>query len=382
MANPVWHVRLNTRLDLEREDLGHPDKPGLWERLYAEDRQHAADRVPVEQRGLQCAGVCMTAGVVAWMHLRQGPNGQRIAVHQRREDEARHRPESDEHKAYKERICRVAVEAGHTADTEVHAPGMRTDALVKGAHGLQVGWEVQLSTAGRTGPKSVRARARRAVKHGITPAWHTDRRDYANRHDTQWTRSDALPAQVIAKNGDLRIVSGYRVLDFFRCDSTADVSCPDTIGYSRCGKVHAEPKPRDIMFDDVVRGTAAGTVVPLEFRIRSRTHRFWVPAPDRDRYLDILDGELPEDDDTPIQSGASHNPPTCRPQQDPEQWWLDTPPTPPTRIVDWNHPRHWSHHAAPCRYCAKPAYMRDDQGRPTHKVCYEQALPGVGKTAS
>jgi hypothetical protein len=373
MANSVWHVELEIKLDLERADLDHPDRPGLWDLLYAQDRQYAADRVPVEQRGLQCAGVCRDAGVVAWMHLRRGPNGQRVAVHQRREDEARHRKESPEHRAYKERIVRVAIEAGHAADTEVSAPGMVTDALVEGPGGLQVGWEVQLSTAGYGGPRSVRARARRAVRHGITPAWHTDRREYANRHDTQWTRSDRLPAQVIAKNGDLRIVSGYRVLDFFRCDSTADVACPDTIGYRRCGKVHAEPKPRDIMFDDVVRGTAAGVVVPLEYRLRSRTHRFWVPAPDRERYWDILEDKPVTDDDPASPSSASRNPPTCRPQQDQAQSRPETLPR-QVRVVDWNHPRHWSPTPAPCRYCAKPANMRDDQGRSTHKVCYEQAM--------
>ncbi|MEU3616490.1 hypothetical protein ABZ725_29915 [Streptomyces sp. NPDC006872] len=66
--------------------------------------------------------------------------------------------------------------------------------------------QVQLSTAGADGPRSVRARAARAERNGITPAWHTDRNDYAHRHDTHWTRSDNLPAHVIAKIGDLRVV--------------------------------------------------------------------------------------------------------------------------------------------------------------------------------
>ncbi|WP_302181283.1 hypothetical protein [Streptomyces sp. AC558_RSS880] len=33
-----------------------------------------------------------------------------------------------------------------------------------------------------------------------------------------------------------------------------------------CGKAHATPKPRDILFDDMVRQTAAGAIVPIQFR--------------------------------------------------------------------------------------------------------------------
>lgn len=337
MANPIWHIAFGIRLDLAREDLGHPELPDLWDLVYRQDRVYAARRIPVEKRGLQCAGICRDQGVIAWMHLRKGPQGQRVGVHQRAEDEARHQTaESDEHKAYKDRIVRVASEAGFTADTEVSAPGMRTDALVE-ADGRRVGWEVQLSTAGSEGPRSVRARAQRAIKNGITPAWHTDRREYAARNDTQWTRSDYLPAHVISKNRDLRVVSGYRVLEFFRCDATADLPCPTGGVYRRCGKMHATPKPRDIMFDDLVRGTAGGEVVPLEYPTGSRNQRFWVPSGDRDRYLDLLDGNLdalkdPEPEPT---DGASPNAPTCRPwgHTSPEPAAYPEPAPPPKPVI-------------------------------------------------
>jgi hypothetical protein len=98
-------------------------------------------------------------------------------------------------------------------------------------------------SAGVHGPRSVRARAAKAEKNGITPAWHTDRSDYARRNDTHWTRSNNLPAYVIAKNGDLRVVSGFRALDFWHCDIHAVYPCPD--GVRRCGRFHATPKPRD-----------------------------------------------------------------------------------------------------------------------------------------
>ncbi|MFE2718903.1 hypothetical protein ACFXKI_45105 [Streptomyces mirabilis] len=209
MANLVWHTKLGIHLDLTLEDLGHPNLPNLWSIVYDTDRLYAARDIPVSARDLQCGGICQEAGVTAWMYLRQRADGRREAVHERTEDEQRHVPlMTPEYRAYQERI--------------------------------------QLSSAGAHGPRSVRARASHAARHGITPAWHTDRADYADRHDTHWPRSDRLPARVIAKAGDLRVVSGFRALDFWRCDARALYRCPDTS--HRCGKVHVTPKPRDILF--------------------------------------------------------------------------------------------------------------------------------------
>lgn len=364
MANPVHVVALGIDLDLEKPDLGHPSMPGLWDRLYAQGHG-----VRVEDRGLQCAGICRDEGVIAWMHLRQRANGRREAVHQHAEDEARHvTHESDEHKAYKERIVRVATEAGHQADTEVRAPGGRivTDALVSGAYGLRIGWEVQLSSAAASGPRSVRERARKAIARGITPAWHTDRSDYSRRSDTAWTRSDKLPAEVIAKNGDLRVVSGFRVMDFWRCDVRALYPCPVN-GWRRCGNAHATPKPRDVLFDDLVRRTAAGLVVPLEYRDGSRTHRFWVPAEDKVRYLGLEDSwQQKIDDPSAPAAGASAAGPTCRPRQR-----IEVSRTVP--VLDWRDRIHYASRPGPCRICGKPAHLLDDEGRHAHKVCIEES---------
>ncbi|GGQ97455.1 hypothetical protein ACIRPJ_33270 [Streptomyces asoensis] len=319
MANLVWHTKLRIHLDLTLEDLGHEEHEGLWDMVYGMDRMYSARAVPVAERDLQCGGVCQEAGVVAPMYLRMR-NGRREAVHERREDEDRHSvPVSDEHKAYQERILRAAEVAGFRGDSEVRTrvgrSWIQTDTLIEGVNGLRVGWEVQLSTAGTDGPRSVRARAAKAEKNGITPAWHTDRSDYAHRHDTHWTRSNNLPAHVIAKIGDLRVVSGFRKLDFWRCDIHADHPCPH--GVRRCGKYHATPVPKDILFDDLVRETAAGTIVPVQFRTPNKTHRFWATHADHNRYKDLLDddGRLPaSSEDVPTPSRASHNRPTCRPE--------------------------------------------------------------------
>ncbi|MGW0208360.1 hypothetical protein ACWDZ8_22000 [Streptomyces sp. NPDC003233] len=317
MANIVWHTKLRIYLDLTQDDLGHPEFPDLWETVYRTDRLYAARGVPVADRDLQCGGVCQQAGVEAWMHLRLRA-GRREAVHEKAEDEERHTvPMSDEHKAYQERILRVAEEDGFRADSEVRTrvgrSWIQTDTLVEGADGRRIGWEVQLSSAGVHGPRSVRARAAKAEKNGITPAWHTDRADYARRNDTQWTRSDNLPAYVIAKTGDLRVVSGFRALDFWLCDIRAVYPCPNDV--RRCGRFHATPKPRDVLFDDLVRRTAAGTIVPVHFRVGGTTHRFWVTAADRDRFEDLRsdDTQLPPVREPDPSARASRNRPTCKP---------------------------------------------------------------------
>ncbi|MEU8746508.1 hypothetical protein AB0C39_22970 [Streptomyces parvulus] len=321
MANVVWHKNFRILLDLTRDDLDHPEFPGLWDLIYATDRFYGRRSVPVSERDLQCGGVCRDMGVEAPMHLRMR-GGRREAVHERREDEERHSvPMSDEHKAYQERILRAAHEGGFGGDSEVRTrvgrTWIQTDTLVEGADGRRIGWEVQLSTIDESGLRGVRARAGKAAKNGITPAWHTDRLAYAQRNDTHWTRSDRLPAHLIARNGDLRIVSGFRALDFWHCDTSAVYPCPD--GVRRCGKAHATAKPRDVFFDDMVRQTAAGTIVPIQFRAGKTMHRYWVTSADRDRLDDLHgnDTRLPADRDIAPASGASRNRPTCRPATDP-----------------------------------------------------------------
>jgi hypothetical protein len=357
VANAI-HV---VALCVDIEELEHLD-PQMWDRLYKQDRQHSADGVRVEDRGIQCAGICRSAGVVAWMYLRQ-VNGQRQAVHQHAEDEARHQgpARSPEHIAYQERIAVAAESGGFRAGTEVRTPTgprgwIQTDTLVEGEGGRRIGWEVQLSTAPSNGPKSVRTRADKAQRLGIIPAWHTDRDDYARRNDTQWTFSNRLPANVIAKTSGLRVVSGFRVLDFWMCDARALYPCPEK-GWRRCGKPHATPKPRDVLFDDLVRKTAAGLIVPLDYRNGSRTHRFWVPADDRARYLNAMGAPEGNEEVPRTASGASTAGPTCRPRERIEVA-RDASGQP----------------IPPCRFCGEPASLLGPEGQPEHWSCRRRQM--------
>ncbi|MEU5757119.1 hypothetical protein [Streptomyces sp. NPDC047829] len=126
--NLLWHVEFGL-LDIRRADLGRPELRGLRRFLLADTR------LPLEKRELQCGGVCRQLGYVEWMYVYER-NGQLIAAHQRSSSEQRHQvSESAEHQAYKERTVRVAVEAGHRAETEVRTPDgkVRSDVLIYGA---------------------------------------------------------------------------------------------------------------------------------------------------------------------------------------------------------------------------------------------------------
>lgn len=365
MSNAIYVVDLDRKIDV-LESLSSRE----WNFLYTRDRQHGDDGVRVEDRGIRCAGICWKQGVVAWMYLRES-GGQRQAVHQRAEDQDRHNgpARSPEHIAWQERGARAAHEGGFPAETQVRATGPRgrieTDVLIHGDGGRKIGIEVQLSGTPRHGKSSVPYRVKKAKSLGITPWWHTDRDDYARRRDAHWTYSNRLPAHVIEKTGDLRIVSGFRVLDFWRCDTTAIYPCPAKAG-RRCGDVHVTPKPRSVLFDDLVRKTAAGLIVPLGFQVGSGTHRFWVPEEDRERYLDNLGGPPPEPEDrsSSTATSASRNAPTCRPRERIEV--ISRP------LLDWRDRSHAAPRPGPCRICGKTAHLLDDQGRHAHKVCVEE----------
>lgn len=42
--------------------------------------------------------------------------------------------------------------------------------------------------------------------------------------------------------------------------------------------------------------------------------------------------------------------------------------------LNWHEAHHWGGNARPCIECGEPALLRDDRGRPAHKVCVEAVL--------
>ncbi|WP_331732460.1 hypothetical protein OG592_41780 (plasmid) [Streptomyces avidinii] len=70
-----------------------------------------------------------------------------------------------------------------------------------------------------------------------------------------------------------------------------------------------------MLFDDLVRRTAAGTIVPVEYLRGTKVDRFWVTDADRDRLADLQSGVivLPPTQPDDSSSKSSPNLPTCRP---------------------------------------------------------------------
>jgi hypothetical protein len=144
-------------------------------------------------------------------------NGVRFASHHNPAIKDHPSVESDQHKAFKERIARAAELGGFTVELEDRAEHgrRRTDVLVRGAGDLLVGHEVQLAYATLA---SVMQRSKHARSDGITPLWTTvdPQRDFINH--VPWALTDNLPWRVISEGGKLQIRGGVRSLQMERCD--------------------------------------------------------------------------------------------------------------------------------------------------------------------
>ncbi|MFJ8431225.1 hypothetical protein ACIQ9P_07970 [Kitasatospora sp. NPDC094019] len=271
--NPVFCALVNATLDLDRDDLGHPAHPGLWERL-------TGDRRPVDQRGLHCPDCRSAHGARAWMYVFER-QGLRIAAHHN--PHRRQAGGSDVREAYRERYVRAAESAGHTAEVGVTDGNgrQRTDVLVTGAGGQRYGFEPQLSYLSADTARSRDAAAR---ADGVTPVWHTVDPRSPLIDAVHWTRADDLPAAAVRAERDLLVRGGVRALTLELCDRMP-TPCP-TRSQGSCGRRHARWGPRPRQFDDLVRDIAAGSCVPLTVRAGRGVHRFWSSAEDRDVYLD------------------------------------------------------------------------------------------------
>jgi hypothetical protein len=300
MANGAYYVALDIELNLTEGDLGHPEYPGLWDLLRSDKR-------PIPERQLQCIQ-CRHArpDCPEWMYLNER-NGIRFATHWNPSIADHPSNESDQHKAFKERIAVAAELGGHVAALEDRSESgrRRTDVLVTGADGLAIGWEVQLSYAS---VESVRKRAQTARGDGITPMWATvdGTREFINK--VPWALMPDMPWKRIADSRDLLVRGGVRELDMRLCDWGNPETCP-VKGRGRCGQRHAKwASALGIQLDELVRGSAAGEFAPIIVPGKRITNRWWVRTTDRDRWAESVGALLSEDD---VQSRRAA--PTARP---------------------------------------------------------------------
>src|SRR5579875_2324777 len=123
MTHSVYHVAYGIELNLSLDDLGHPDRPGLWDEIY----RHCAP-------GILLCVACreQDPGCPQYMYV-QIKNGKRIAVHHNPSIRHSVHNESPRHKALKERIATAAQRAGFEVRLEDEAADglRRTDVLIR-----------------------------------------------------------------------------------------------------------------------------------------------------------------------------------------------------------------------------------------------------------
>lgn len=389
MAEGVRHVRLGIDLNLSRDDLGHPQRPGLWQELRSRS---------IRTGELRCMGACYARDPYCpeWMYLR-GPadgSGRREAVHLNPSAAANHphATESDKHKALKDRVATVCQNAGFSVEVEARSStGKRvTDVLVRGEGGLMLGHELQVSKLSVT---TIKKRIQIARNDGLTPMWTTDNPDVQIEHRAAWATIAPTNAGWVRTGNELLVSGGAREADIDRC-GRRDVFCPVT-RKRPCGKLHVYLLAAlGLNLDHLVVGAASGEYRSLvETDSRGRAMYYWVTAADMERYLNDRDGLKPVTNvelDPDARSVATMTPReldlSCN-------YGVDTgyrrPPAPPrdprgpvvvgTRDLMNSRPGiglNWTRHAsgdrAPCRLCGKGAFTRDENNRPCHKTCAEE----------
>ncbi|SEB58700.1 hypothetical protein [Streptomyces sp. TLI_105] len=124
-------------INLSEPDLTVPEDSRLWRSLYG--RTAKGDRECVECREAD-------PGCPQYLFLRLW-KGRPLAAHHSQGRQHATAPESPRHKALKERIAAAAERAGFTAELEARGPDgrRRTDVLVHGEDGIELGCEVHLS---------------------------------------------------------------------------------------------------------------------------------------------------------------------------------------------------------------------------------------------
>ena len=276
MAEGVYYTDLGIELNLTEDDLGHPEHPGLWQRLLAEPhfdpgRFRCLDPDPQHD-----------CPKVMYVYERQG---KRLAGHHNPGQRTLTAEESDLHKATKERIARAAEHAGFHAEPEDRAKHgkRRTDVLIHGANGFLLGCEVQVS---RIEAATVDRRTRIAQSDGITPLWTAEDDRHPLIHRAPWTLLRRMHWHDIATANRIPILGGVRTLRLEQCRRRGTV-CPDGV-VGGCNNWHADWEAAQAPhLDDLIIRAAAQEMVPLELPGR-QTRYFWVPGPDRDTYLQNL----------------------------------------------------------------------------------------------
>ena len=399
MTHTVRHTGYDIVLNLTLPDLGHPQYPGLWEEIYRPRRfDRSLLRCTWKTNGSTCPGA---------MYV-QVRDGARVAVHCDTGIAAHPEapPESDVHKALKERVARSAQQGGFGAEVEEPASDRArvTDVLVTGPGGRRIGWEIQLSAIA---PRRVLERSNLAHRDGITPLWAVDKPTAAPINLAPWARTDEVTDWRIAAERALLIRGGVRSLRMRPCEPAWFERCPaDPARLERyCDERHPRLEPKEIHLEDLVVGSACAQFVPLFVPARKKTAGgwfVWLTAPEKQEFLqgqpearphaaaethDDLSGTLLEQNVRADDLTCHYGEPSTVRRRVPRDretalnasaWAAATastgfatglrlPPVPP--VEAWQHAEVLD--PAPCIVCGRPAHLRHPStGQPAHKVCF------------
>jgi hypothetical protein len=220
--NPVYYEPAGRNLDLDRDDLGVPEEPGLLNKLL-----RMRGRTPVEKRGLICPD-CMRLRDVRVPMFLVNRSGDWFGSHYRKPGEKPVSHESDEHIARKELVANEVVDAGHDAQLEQVVAGgrARLDVSITGADGRLLDYEPQLSEQSRRSALSRDAHRKRA---GFTRIWDFVDPDHPGIGAVPYIRTPDLPAPVIrSQKSALEIRDGNYVVEEGWCTPEGTfVRCPE-----------------------------------------------------------------------------------------------------------------------------------------------------------
>jgi hypothetical protein len=272
-----------------------PNEPGLGvtadilnELRYRPD----GTRKPIKAGTLLCQRCIQIGRENTSVHLRDIGDGRLRPAHHGSADGPCTEPESEEHKAWKDRIATTLQRAGYTADVEYanRSRGIRTDVVAYGDDGRRIGWEVQLSAIAAA---TVTRRTNRAISAGLIPSWMTTdtsasskTRPLVNR--VPWSMATDITAAQIANGAASWVHGSIRTLRERRCKELPGL-CPHSVrgAYTYdCGKWHVLWEQETLYVDDFVGKTAAGLYIPIAIPSVDATSvaRWWVRPEDRDRY--------------------------------------------------------------------------------------------------
>lgn len=295
-SDGVLYVPGMIELQPRQPHWGHPDQPGLRERLI-DDRPHGIKggkllcllcmRIQAE-RGLPPAPV--------WMTFVEGPHKPVFRHEDGRSPHAEHQPETDTHKALKERKARTWQAAGALeVNVEAWRPRARRrpDVVAVGPE-LTVAGEVQHS---KESPRVIQSRQKSLRKAGDRVVWTTDRgaNDISFLHAVPHLAiQDLDDYRLYLREPRLEVGAGAITFEEQRC-GWPDIwngntpRCPATNRMIPCGRLHLYPTFNPNAYSRRADATSArfpcGHRLHLDHILEGILHGWWLPYQNRRRII-------------------------------------------------------------------------------------------------